>query len=250
MALGQCMRSGGKALLSAIFLSLLSGNAFAQDAPEETPPDIADILIEEPPVDYFDKDSFKTRTIVCPFKNEVDYEPGDVSCGLLEVPENREKARPRKINLHFVKLAAREPDDWDAEEKGEWRKRDDAVIYLTGGPGAIASYYVGRLKDHGVRDTRDLYILEQRGIGFSDDFCPLYSNFDPAASNTPDWDQYQRAGLDALEACFAAAKASKVDLSGYSTIENARDVEALRRALDIDSWNVWGISYGSVLGQA
>ncbi|MHA7872625.1 MAG: alpha/beta fold hydrolase, partial [Hyphococcus sp.] len=82
------------------------------------------------------------------------------------------------------------------------------------------------------------------------DFCPLYNQFDPAAGNSPDWEQYQRSGLEAAEACFAAAKAARVDLSGYSTIENARDVEALRRALGIDRWNVWGISYGSILGQA
>ncbi|MEJ2385554.1 MAG: alpha/beta fold hydrolase, partial [Xanthomonadales bacterium] len=41
-----------------------------------------------------------------------------------------------------------------------------------------------------------------------------------------------------------------VDLTGYSTIENARDVKALRRALGFEKWNVWGISYGSILGQA
>ena len=201
-------------------------------------------------VDFFDKDSFATRPIVCPFKGDVDYDGGDISCGLLEVPENREKARPRRIELHYVKIPAKKPDDWDAEEKGEWIKRDDPVIYLTGGPGAQATGYVERLKDHGLREVRDLYILEQRGIGWSDDFCPLYGNFDPAASNTPDWDQYQRAGLEALEACFAAARAAKVDLSGYNSIENARDVEALRRALGYEQWNVWGISYGSILGQA
>ena len=208
------------------------------------------IAVAAGPVDYFDKDSFSIRTVVCPFKGAVDYKPDEISCGLLEVPENREKARPRKIELHFAKIHAKKPDDWDAEEKGEWVKRHDPVIYLTGGPGVKAQGYVARLKDHGVRETRDLYILEQRGIGWSGDFCPLYNRFDPAASNTPDWAQYQRATLDAMETCFAAARAAKVDLSGYSSIENARDVKALRRALGLEQWNVWGISYGSILGQA
>jgi pimeloyl-ACP methyl ester carboxylesterase len=200
--------------------------------------------------DIFDKDKFSTRTIICPFKGEVSYKPGEISCGMLTVPENREKARPRAIELHFVKIAAKKPDDWNTEEKGEWIKRDDPIIYLTGGPGVKVQGYAERLKDHGVRETRDLYILEQRGIGWSGDFCPLYSLYDPAAANTPDWEQYQRARLEAMEACFAAAKAARVDLSAYSTIENARDVEALRRALEIEKWNVWGISYGSILGQA
>ena len=30
----------------------------------------------------------------------------------------------------------------------------------------------------------------------------------------------------------------------------SRDVHAFRRALGIDEWNVWGLSYGTILGQA
>jgi pimeloyl-ACP methyl ester carboxylesterase len=200
--------------------------------------------------DYFARDKFTVETIVCPFKGAVKYKPGEVSCGLLTVPENREKSRSRTIKLHFVKLHARKPEKWDEEEEGEWKKREDPIIYLTGGPGAQAVGYVKRLKDHGARDVRDLLILEQRGIGFSEDFCPKFGLFDPSAANVSDFETYQRAGLAQLENCFAAAKAAKVDLTAYNTIENARDVEALRRALGFEQWNVWGISYGSILGQA
>ena len=101
-----------------------------------------------------------------------------------------------------------------------------------------------------MRDVRDLYILEQRGIGFSNDFCPLYGNINPAGGNTPDYGEYLRNNLETMESCFQRAKAARVDLSAYNTIENARDVKALRTALGFDQWNVWGISYGSILGQA
>jgi pimeloyl-ACP methyl ester carboxylesterase len=204
----------------------------------------------EEAADFFARDAFKTEKIVCPFKSQIRYKPGEISCGLLPVPENREKSRSRTIKLHFVKIAAKKPKDWNTEEKGEWAKRDDPIIYLTGGPGAQVTGYVKRLKDHGVLASRDLYILEQRGIGYSNDFCPKYGLFDPSVANTPDWDAYGRAQTAQMEACFAAAKAERIDLSGYNTIENARDVEALRRALGFEQWNVWGISYGSILGQA
>ena len=139
---------------------------------------------------------------------------------------------------------------WDAVKNGEWKKRDDAVIYLTGGPGVTVTGYARRLKDHGVRDVRDTYILEQRGVGYSGDYCPLYSNIDPAATNVHTWEEYLSTRLGPIEACFAAAKARGVDLSAYNSIENARDVHALRKGLGIERWNVWGISYGSILGQA
>lgn len=205
---------------------------------------------DDPLSDIFARDDFKVTPIICPFKGRIDYKPGEISCGLISVPENRERARSRKIQLHFVKLAAREPNSWDAAENGAWKKRDDAIIYLTGGPGVTVTGYAQRLKDHGARDVRDFYILEQRGVGYSGDYCPLYSNIDPAASNVDNWDAYQRARLKGIEDCFATAKARGVDLSGYNSIENARDVHALRRALGIEKWNVWGISYGSILGQS
>ncbi len=241
-----------RALLAAVAAAFWS--AVQLSAPAAAQSDVAaeadDEAAAEDAAGYFARDQFKTETIVCPFKGTVRYKPGEISCGLLSVPENREKSRSRTIKLHFVKIAAKQPKDWDTEEKGDWSKREDPIIYLTGGPGAQVTGYVKRLKDHGVLGSRDLYILEQRGIGFSGDFCPKYGLFDPSVGNTPDWDAYGRAQVAQMEACFAAAKAERIDLSGYNTIENARDVEALRRALGFEQWNVWGISYGSILGQA
>jgi pimeloyl-ACP methyl ester carboxylesterase len=41
-----------------------------------------------------------------------------------------------------------------------------------------------------------------------------------------------------------------VDLAGYNTLESARDIDALRRALGVDKVSLWGISYGSHLALA
>ncbi|NWG71551.1 MAG: alpha/beta fold hydrolase [Parvularculaceae bacterium] len=219
----------------------LAGDGAAGEAAGEAP---------APDDDLFARDSFSVTPIICPFKGQFDYKPGEISCGLITVPENRERPRSRKIQLHYVKLAARKPARWDEAKDGEWKKREDPIIYLTGGPGVAVTGYALRLKDHGARDVRDMYILEQRGVGYSGDYCPLYSNVDPAATNVHTWEEYLAARMKPIEACFAAAKARGVDLSAYNSIENARDVHALRRALGIEKWNVWGISYGSILGQA
>ncbi|GJL91430.1 alpha/beta fold hydrolase [Hyphococcus sp.] len=237
-------------LFSIFFPAAASAQENVADQPALPAEEIADVEPVAESVDYFARDSFAVRTVVCPFKGAVEYTPGEISCGRLEVPENREKSRSRMIEIAFTKIHAKKPDDWNEEEDGEWSKREDPIIYLTGGPGVKAQGYVARLKDHGVRNTRDLFILEQRGIGWSGDYCPDYSLFDPSVANTPVWEDYQRAPLEAMESCFAKAKAARVDLSGYSSVENARDVKALRQALGYEQWNVWGISYGSILGQA
>jgi hypothetical protein len=133
--------------------------------------------------ELFARDTFRLDTVVCPFKGKIDYEPGEIECYLLQVPENREKPGSRFIELHVVKLNS----TWDDEEAEEAEKdedehdyglapgkRDDPIVYLTGGPGALVTYYIKRFKDHGIRKHRDMYILEQRGIGYSNDFCPYY----------------------------------------------------------------------------
>ncbi|MDX1624870.1 MAG: alpha/beta fold hydrolase [Wenzhouxiangellaceae bacterium] len=184
--------------------------------------------------------------VVCPFRASVDYEPGDLRCGLIQVPENREVPGSRTIELLFVHIRATgEDEDGEAVEV-----RDDPVIYLTGGPGVGVAGYVDRLKDHSIVQGRDLYILEQRGIENSGDFCPFYDGRDRAKMIHDEWSEAQQALIEQARACAARARGLGVDLTGYHTFENARDVRALRMALGFENWNVWGISYGSVLGQA
>ncbi len=95
-----------------------------------------------------------------------------------------------------------------------------------------------------------MYILEQRGIAYSGDSCPRYSARKPENFAVDTFDGQQQASLTAAVDCAANAAVAGVDLSGYNTIENARDVHAFRRALGIEQWNVWGISYGTILSQA
>jgi pimeloyl-ACP methyl ester carboxylesterase len=229
---------------------LLSALAMAQVS-EETP-------VVSPPgsdaPDYYARDTYRINKLVCPFKGRVDYEPGEIECGLLQVPENREDPESRFIELHFVKLASL----WDEEEEGDEEeksalapgKRDDPVVLLTGGPGTHAEFYVNLVVDHGIRKRRDLYILEQRGVGTSSDFCLTYFARNPESLNVGTLQELSDAALATAEDCATNAIAAGVDLTAYNTIENARDVRAFRMALGYDDWNVWGISYGTLLGQA
>jgi pimeloyl-ACP methyl ester carboxylesterase len=155
-------------------------------------------------------------------------------------------------SYHFFKINANEGKDKKTEKSSGLKpgKRDDPVIYLSGGPGARASMYVKRLKEHGLIKHRDLYFLEQRGIGTSAEFCPNFINRKPQTSDVATFKEYLDAAHTHVSDCAKNAAKAGVDLGGYNTLENARDVKALRRALKIDRWNVWGISYGSILGQA
>ena len=237
-------------LCVGLALFILPIPAIAQGESPSAVPDAAESHGE-----LFTRDTFRLDSVVCPFKGEIEYEAGEIECYLLQVPENREKPDSRFIELHVVKLNSTW-DDEEAEKDDEDDsglapgKRDDPIVYLTGGPGAQVTYYIKRFKDHGIRKHRDMYILEQRGIGYSDDFCPYYNTRKPEVGNVATFEEHLAAGLSAAVDCAASAAAHGVDLSGYNTFEDARDVKALRIALGYEKWNVWGISYGTILGQA
>ena len=55
------------------------------------------------------------------------------------------------------------------------------------------------------------------------------------------------ADTAALKECRDQLAATGVDLAAYNSTENAADIADLRVALGIDSWNVYGVSYGSRL---
>ncbi|MEM1380389.1 MAG: alpha/beta fold hydrolase [Pseudomonadota bacterium] len=244
-----------KQIVAAGVMAMTSAVA-AQESPEAVEPELE--AAQTPLVEPFFNDSVSAPiNVVCPFKGAVDYEPGEVSCGFIEVPENRSDPNSRAIRLLYTKLHAKaglEKDDEDDtkskdDDEEELVERDDPIAYLTGGPGAPVVFYVRRFKDHDLLKTRDIYILQQRGIEESGAFCPFYGTVRPELYQAKNILESELEGADRMRACLEAAKARGVDISAYNTVENAHDVRALRRALGFETWNVWGISYGSHLGQ-
>lgn len=243
-----------KQLTAATLLSLgLALPTFAQ---------VADIAVDdavavdsvETPIFTLNDPLSEVTSVVCPFKDSVDYEPGRVTCGFISVPENREVPDSRIIRIAFAKIVAQgrletDGDDDASDEDEEIIVRDDPVAYLTGGPGVGISPYVTRFLEHELTETRDVYILNQRGIGISEEVCPFYSQTRRELVVATTTEAGEREAAQRMLDCFQAATDRGIDLRGYNTVENARDVRALRRALGLETWNVWGISYGSHLGQ-
>ena len=153
----------------------------------------------------------------------------DVECGYLTVPENRSLAESPWIELAVAIVYA--PDGAEAEVNAP-------VVYLAGGPGgsALDDFAADPESwDYPFLQTRDLILIDQRGTGHSLPSldCPEFQTADDGEN--PD------------QLCFDRLAAEGIDLSAYNTRENAADVTALRKALDIDEWDLLGISYGTRL---
>ena len=160
-------------------------------------------------------------------------------CGYLVVPENRSKPDSRTIRLAvaIVPPASGKP-------------QPDPVIFMAGGPGESAILDTPFLVNAGINRDRDLIIMTQRGTLFDepDLNCPeldqFYARQVSLLYGAPSTGQEQAA---AAKACRDRLAADGADLSGYNTAENAADFADLRHVLGIETWNVYGYSYGTDL---
>lgn len=146
-------------------------------------------------------------------------------CGYITVPENRQDPSQGTIRLYFAHFKSHRADP-----------PPDPIVYLIGGPGVSGLYNIDIAYHHFkvYLANRDVIVLDQRGMGYSEP--ALRCDLDESTNYYP-----------AFQACVEDYSAQGVDLSAYTTTENAADVEALRLALGYEQWNVVGVSYGARL---
>jgi pimeloyl-ACP methyl ester carboxylesterase len=114
----------------------------------------------------------------------------------------------------------------------------DPLVVLAGGPGQAATDYGGLVSTvfHEVRRERDIILFDQRGTGHSSSLrCPHLSPWQYGEASVRRW----------ARDCAASVKQPQF----YSLTEVIEDLEALRRALHIDRFNLWGVSYGTLTAQ-
>lgn len=165
--------------------------------------------------------------VACPFDTSKALLP--VTCGRLKVPENYDEPKGRSIEVAAMVVSP---------VVGPERKKDteSAVIFLSGGPGSPALVHVENLVTlPAIREVvvdRDWVFFDQRGGGRS--LPTLYCQPDP--------DYFKQ-----LKECRDRLIKEGVDLTQYNSARIASDMEALRKALGVKQWNVWGASYGARL---
>lgn len=198
----------------------------------------------------------------CAFLIQFDDDPrpllGDITCGWLDVPENWADPDGRRIQLGYVVLQSTSADP-----------ALDPVIYLDGGPGGSPLTGVLTFAElfSGLRASRDVVLFDQRGTRHSSELrCPMLGGSQPdLAGNAADapppallypaelvdpYEVLQQARQDVAPMAAACAReiaANGVDLRQYNSIASANDTVALIEALGYDTFNLYGLSYGTRL---
>ena len=161
--------------------------------------------------------------------------------GSFDVPERRSDAASRKITIRFVRFKSTNP------------RPGAPIVYLAGGPGGSGIDAARGPRQPiflALRAVADVIALDQRGTGLSNAIppCTAAAALDPTGGiNEAGLTGYYRR---TLATCIATWRAAGVAVEGYNTLENADDVDDLRKALGAPKLQLWGISYGTHLALA
>ena len=164
-----------------------------------------------------------------------------VERGTFSVPEDRRDPRSRRIEIGFIRFKSTNPSP------------GAPIVYLAGGPGGsgVATARGPRQPVFlALRAVADVIALDQRGVGLSNHIppCTARRKLDPAAVLTEaSLTAYYRETLDR---CLGEWRAAGVAVNGYTTEQNADDLDDLRKALGARKIDLWGISYGTHLAFA
>ena len=154
-------------------------------------------------------------------------------CGTLDVWENREAQRGRRIPIKVVVFPAKAT-----------KPAPDPLFIIAGGPGQSATEFAGLLiRDFAfARERRDIVFVDQRGTGGSNPLhCSLGENFNEIIQSVAIGVD---ADLAAVDRCRRELE-QRADLRLYTTPIAMDDFDDVRAALGYERINLFGASYGT-----
>ncbi len=167
-------------------------------------------------------------------------------CGYVRVPELHSDPNGKQIKLAVAILPS--PNAYGSRS---------AFVVAQGGPGGstldtfadfFGNDYFPALKT--LNAERDIILYDQRGTLYAQPNLICHEELDFTLATieqhiSPD-DALQASEQAALQ-CRERLINEGINLSAYNSIENARDVDDLRRALGYEKFDYYGISYGTLL---
>lgn len=160
-------------------------------------------------------------------------------CGYLERTE-REDGTGQKINLAIAVIPPSKP------------ATDVPVVYIHGGPGGDVIQLVEQFLTSPLADSRTLILFDQRGWGYTTPhLCEsLGESYDSLDNSEVPSDERKIREAQLYQNCLRQLQFQQFDLSAYGTDATVRDMEAIRKALKLETWNVYGGSYGTTVALA
>jgi pimeloyl-ACP methyl ester carboxylesterase len=184
--------------------------------------------------------AFKLEKATTFFPEEKIINQENIEWGYLNVPENWDKPEGKiiKIAVAILKSTSKNIDS-------------NPVVYVEGGPGAGGIEGIWSWLKHPLRKNSDIVLVDVRGTGNSlPKFCPdLGKKFLEILAKNQNSTQDEQQKTIAAMACKQDLINRDIDINAYNSKSIAKDLNALKRALKYNKWNVYGVSYGTYTAQ-
>lgn len=179
----------------------------------------------------------KTTTF---FPEEKEINQETIEWRYLTVPENWDIPSGKKIKMAVAILKSTSKSN-----------NSNPVLYIEGGPGAGGIEGIWTWLKHPLREKSDIILVDVRGTGNSlPKFCPdLGQQFLEILSKNQNSTQDEQQKTIAAMACKQDLISRDIDINEYNSKSIAKDLNALKNVLKYESWNVYGISYGTYTAQ-
>lgn len=156
-------------------------------------------------------------------------------CGVLTVARDRQQPELGNFELAVVRKKSSQPTG-------------APILYLHGGPGGSITAQAALLAED-FANGHDIVLLDQRGSGRSQPrLCESFNSKLAAlvlgSSDDATWLQSRH---DLLVQCVEEMQAAGFKAGFFGSAETVQDAEALREALQIPAWNLYSVSYGTVV---
>ncbi len=145
----------------------------------------------------------------------------------LQPPQPTDQEIPTTYSLSIARIPARSK-----------QPESDPVTIIAGGPGQGAQDSWPQLANafRAIQANRDVYLVDQRGTGNSGAMrCPTPP---PGTGFTIDLTEVRQTA----KICYDK---QPQPTQWFTTSVAVRDLDAVRKALDVQQWNIYGVSYGT-----
>lgn len=125
------------------------------------------------------------------------------------------------------------------------------ILYLEGGPGAGGITSIDTWLNNPLRNNYSIVLVDARGTGNSlPKLCPDLGNkfLEILAKNQSSIADEQEKVTEAI-GCKESLIKRGIDITQYNSSSIANDLNALKTALHLKKWNVYGTSYGTYVAQ-
>ncbi|RXJ44449.1 alpha/beta hydrolase [Gelidibacter gilvus] len=161
-----------------------------------------------------------------------------IEFGYITVPENYSNPTNKTYQIAFIIIKARNGNN-----------KPDPILQFIGGWGAASIERMRSWTNHKLTEDRDMILYDYRGLGYSEpDLSKITSDYEEGEIpyNSQEAEKYMtrkiNKTLDALEE-------NNIDINMFGTDTNAKDGLLLAENLSYESYNLLGISNGTLVVQ-